>query len=71
MDENRAHSTTIEVAVPFDFCNKCNRLKLDEHHAYLWGSGEPIAYEYSCEYAYFCRAIIDLYKSSKEETVDE
>ena len=66
-ENNRIYSATVDVAVPFDFCKKCNRLKLDEYHAYLWADGEPVAYEYSCEHAYFCRNVFDLYKKSMEE----
>ena len=70
-DENKTYSATINVNVPFEFCKKCSRLKLDEFHAYLWGNGEPVWYEYSCEHGYFCKAIIDLYKASMEEVTNE
>lgn len=52
----------VNVGAPFPFCEKCERMEIEEDVYHLWGTGEQIGKELYCANGPFCRYIIELYE---------
>ena len=65
----KSYQKTLEISVPFSFCDSCAYFEIKE--TLLIGNGERFSCIRTCEHSEFCRNVVNKYRRAMKAADEE